>query len=62
VASDAQAFAAKVQALIDPARAQAMGRLARERVLRDYAWPASFRLLDELLEPRVRVSAEALSR
>jgi sugar transferase (PEP-CTERM/EpsH1 system associated) len=61
-ASDARDFAAKVRACMEPAKAQAMGRLARERVLRDYTWPTSFRLLDELLEPRVRVSAEALSR
>lgn len=59
VASDAQAFAAKVQALIDPARAQAMGRLARERVLRDYAWPASFAQLDAALEPQEPAKAAA---
>lgn len=61
VASDAPAFAAKVQAVMDPARAQHMGRLARERVLRDHAWPASFRLLDAVLERPVELRAEALA-
>lgn len=61
VASDAQEFATKVLALLDPVRAQRMGSLARSRVLRDYAWSASLNLLDELLEqggatPRADVS------
>jgi sugar transferase (PEP-CTERM/EpsH1 system associated) len=50
VASDAHEFAAKVLALVDPLRAERMGSLARQRVLKDYAWPASLKLLDELLE------------
>jgi sugar transferase (PEP-CTERM/EpsH1 system associated) len=49
-AAEASEFAARVLELMDPARAQRMGTLARSRILADYAWPASFRLLDELLE------------
>jgi polysaccharide biosynthesis protein PslH len=61
VASDAQEFATKVLALLDPVRAQRMGSHARSRVLSDYAWSASLNLLDELLEqgsgaPRADVS------
>jgi glycosyltransferase involved in cell wall biosynthesis len=51
VAADAGTFAAKVQASMDPAKGAAMGRLARERVLSDYTWRASYKLLDELLTP-----------
>jgi polysaccharide biosynthesis protein PslH len=50
VAGDARGFATKVLQSMDPTRAQRMGILARSRVLADYAWPASFKLLDELLE------------
>jgi hypothetical protein len=35
---------------MDPVRGERMGVLARSRVLADYAWGASYRLLDELLE------------
>ena len=49
-AAEASEFAARVLELMDPVRAQRMGMLARSRILADYAWPASFRLLDELLE------------
>jgi sugar transferase (PEP-CTERM/EpsH1 system associated) len=49
-AAEAGEFARRVLELMDPARARRMGALARSRVLADYAWPASFRLLDELLE------------
>ena len=35
---------------MDPERGRAMGTLARDRVLNDCAWPASYALLDELLE------------
>jgi sugar transferase (PEP-CTERM/EpsH1 system associated) len=61
VAADPKGFAAKVHALMDPARARAMGELARERVLHDYAWRASFELLDPLLEPAVDIAAEAVA-
>jgi hypothetical protein len=61
VAADPKGFAAKVHALMDPARARAMGEVARERVLRDYAWRASFELLDPLLEPAVDIAAEAVA-
>jgi len=50
VATEAPAFAQKVLALMDPARASRMGELARAHVLADCAWPASYALLDELLE------------
>jgi glycosyltransferase involved in cell wall biosynthesis len=50
VASDAQGFASKVLMLMDPTRADAMGRLARSRVVQDYAWSASLKLLDELVQ------------
>ncbi len=59
VAADPQAFAAKVHVLMEPERAQAMGRLARERVLRDYAWRASYALLDAALEPQAPARAAA---
>jgi len=49
-ADDAGSFAAKVCDLIDSPRAEGMGRLARERVLRDYTWAASQRRLDGLFE------------
>jgi len=50
VAADTYAFAEKVLEAMDPVRGERMGRLARSRVLADYAWPASLKLLDELLE------------
>ena len=50
VASEAHEFASKVLALMDPVRGGRMGNLARSRVLKDYAWPASLNLLDALLE------------
>lgn len=50
VASDAHDFAGKVLELLDPARANAMGELARSRVLEDYAWSASFELLDDIMQ------------
>ena len=50
VASEAPAFAQKVLALMDPERASRMGSLARDRVLNDCAWPASYAALDRLLE------------
>jgi glycosyltransferase involved in cell wall biosynthesis len=49
-ASDASGFAEKVLALMDAARAKAMGAEARSRILRDYAWAASYARLDALLE------------
>jgi hypothetical protein len=64
VASEAPEFAQKVLALMDPERASRMGNLARVRVLSECAWPASYALLDELLErdcarPRSAVRAPA---
>lgn len=48
VADDAVAFAAKTHALMDPATGEAMGRLARARVLADYAWTSRFARIDDL--------------
>ena len=48
-ADDAAAFAAKVLAVMDPASGDAMGRLARDRILADYAWSSRLARLDELL-------------
>jgi sugar transferase (PEP-CTERM/EpsH1 system associated) len=50
VASAAPEFVQKVLALMDPERARQMGILARDRVLADCSWPASYARLDELLE------------
>jgi sugar transferase (PEP-CTERM/EpsH1 system associated) len=50
VAAEPREFAAKVLESMDPVRGEGMGMLARSRVLADYAWPASFKVLDELLE------------
>ena len=61
VASEAPEFAQRVLALMDPERASWMGNLARVRVLNDCAWPASYALLDELLE-RDSVSPMATGR
>lgn len=58
-AADAQSFAEKTLALMDSQRATAMGRAAREHVLREYAWPASFARLDEALEPPPAVASAA---
>ena len=60
VAADAHAFAAKVLEVIDPARAERMGTLARARVLADYTWPASLKSLDQLLEPDGAISGVAV--
>jgi polysaccharide biosynthesis protein PslH len=61
VAADAHAFAEKVLEAMDPLRGERMGRLARSRVLADYAWPASLKLLDELLERGGAISEVAAS-
>ena len=53
VAFEPDDFAARLLELMDPARAARMGERARERVLADYAWPASQRLLDELIDGEV---------
>ena len=60
-ADNTEDFAFKVLACLAPARAQQMGRLARERVIRDYAWRASFDLLDGLLEHPSSLAREALA-
>jgi polysaccharide biosynthesis protein PslH len=48
-ASDAEGFAAATLWAMQPQYAQRMTQHARERVVRDYAWSASLRQLDELL-------------
>jgi glycosyltransferase involved in cell wall biosynthesis len=54
-ASDAPRFAEQVAALLDdPARADAVGQAARERVLRHFSWDAQWGALDRHL------AAEAL--
>jgi glycosyltransferase involved in cell wall biosynthesis len=49
-ADDAPDFAAKVLACMDPERGAAIGRLARSRVLADYAWSSRLARLDDLIE------------
>jgi len=61
VAAEAREFAAKVLELMEPARAQRMGMLARSRILADCAWPASFKLLDELLDRDRATSGAAIA-
>lgn len=61
VASDARAFACQLEAAMDPTLGARMGRAARERVLRDYTWPASLELLDRVLEPQPRAAIEAVA-
>ena len=61
VATDAHGFGSKVLALMDPGQASAMGRRARLRVLQDYAWQASLKLLDELLRRGADPARAALS-
>jgi sugar transferase (PEP-CTERM/EpsH1 system associated) len=48
-ADDASDFAAKVFAVMDPERGDAMGRLARARILADYTWSSRLARLDELI-------------
>jgi polysaccharide biosynthesis protein PslH len=50
VAPDEKEFIAKVLGLMEPTRAEGMGRLARSRVLDDYTWAAGLKQLDELIE------------
>jgi polysaccharide biosynthesis protein PslH len=49
VADDASDFAAKVLAVMDPGRGDGVGRLARVRILADYAWASRLARLDELI-------------
>jgi sugar transferase (PEP-CTERM/EpsH1 system associated) len=48
-AMEAEDFAARVVESFEPDRAARMGALARARVVRDFGWDASFRILDQLL-------------
>lgn len=53
IAESAGAFADHLIALLrDPDRARRIGRLARARVVSDYAWEANLRILDPLLARR----------
>jgi glycosyltransferase involved in cell wall biosynthesis len=61
VASDAAEFAGKALLLMEPEAANRMGAAARARVLRDYAWSASYTRLDDLLE-RDGVAPRAAAR
>ena len=56
VADDATAFAAKVLAVMDPAAGDGMGRLARARIVADYAWTSRFARLDELIAAAIGFS------
>ena len=49
VADDAPDFAAKVLEVIDSERGEGMGRLARARILADYAWSSRLARLDDLI-------------
>ena len=49
VADDASDFADKVLAVMDPERGDGMGRLARARILADYAWSSRLTRLDDLM-------------
>ena len=48
-ADDAADFAAKVLAVMDPGQGEAMGRLARARIVADYTWSSRLARLDELM-------------
>ncbi len=51
-AADADEFVGHVAALLaDPARAEAMGHAARERVVAKYSWEANLSRIDRYLEP-----------
>jgi glycosyltransferase involved in cell wall biosynthesis len=47
-ADEAFDFAAKVLAVMDPERGDGIGRLARARILADYAWSSRLARLDDL--------------
>ncbi|WP_350281885.1 TIGR03087 family PEP-CTERM/XrtA system glycosyltransferase [Nitrosomonas sp.] len=49
VAGDARGFAEQILLLLDSDKQETMGRLARERVLRDYTWRANLSRIDALL-------------
>jgi sugar transferase (PEP-CTERM/EpsH1 system associated) len=51
LASDPETFARATSQALDPQFARAMGARARARVLADYAWAPSLRLLDQLVVP-----------
>jgi sugar transferase (PEP-CTERM/EpsH1 system associated) len=53
LAADAEAMAAAVARLLEPRFAREMGEKARARVVADYAWAPSLRLLDDLVTPRL---------
>jgi sugar transferase (PEP-CTERM/EpsH1 system associated) len=57
VAGDPAEYANKVQALLEPAMAQAMGAAARARVLADYSWVRNLSQFDRLLEQPVHTSS-----
>jgi sugar transferase (PEP-CTERM/EpsH1 system associated) len=54
LAADAEDMATAVARLLEPRFARKMGEKARARVVADYAWAPSLRLLDDLVMPRLR--------
>jgi len=65
VADEAAEFATKIVALLtDRSAAEAMGRRARERILRDYSWQRTLERIESLLDgapPETEVQAAASS-
>jgi glycosyltransferase involved in cell wall biosynthesis len=51
LAADPDSFARAIVRALDPQFARALGAQARARVLADYAWAPSLRLLDRLVAP-----------
>ena len=51
LAADSEAFAKAIVRTLDPQYAKGLGARARARVLADYAWAPSLRLLDSLVAP-----------
>jgi polysaccharide biosynthesis protein PslH len=51
LASDSEAFARATSQALDPQFARTMGARARARVLADYAWAPSLRLLEHMVAP-----------
>ena len=58
VAGDARGFAEQILLLLDSDKQATMGRLARERVLRDYTWRANLSRIDALLAESSEVKVQ----
>ena len=64
LAADPEGMAKAVARVLEPRFARSIGEKARARVVADYAWAPSLRLLDELIMPApagVRSRREAAS-